>query len=290
MKRIYRIAAVLPFLALGAMAQNDQADEMKAKLDKLLVEAKMMSIEGAVMGSPVKGEPYSATEVNESTQVLADGTRIHNENQVRVFRDGEGRIRRESPEEVSISDPVANVRYILNPKTQTAMEMPMGLTVVRTVDSGGGAMYRMTMGPMAVAGGMAAAGGRRGSITKTETVAVGGVKDGTAPVVWTHTLSDMKVATTEAQREELPARAIEGIMSKGTRTTSTIPAGAIGNDRPIQITSERWVASDLGLTMMSRTNDPRTGETYFHLTNVNRGEPDPALFQVPAGYQVVNGK
>jgi len=153
MKRIYRIAAVLPFLAIGAMAQDDQA-EMKAKLDKLLVEAKVMSVEGAVMGSPVKGEPYSATEVSESTQMLADGTRIHNESQVRVFRDGEGRIRRESPEEVSISDPVANVRYSLNPKTQTAVELPMGLTVVRTAD-GGGAMYRMIMGPMPVAGGMA---------------------------------------------------------------------------------------------------------------------------------------
>ena len=78
------------------------------------------------MGKTVKGAPYSGVEVNESTQMLADGTRIHNESQTQVYRDSEGRMRRETPNEITIWDPVANASYVLNPKTQTARKLPMG--------------------------------------------------------------------------------------------------------------------------------------------------------------------
>ena len=69
------------------------------------------------MMSNVKGAPYSAEQITENTQTLGDGTRIHNENAVKVYRDGEGRVRRETPEMISIFDPVAGVGYTLDPKT-----------------------------------------------------------------------------------------------------------------------------------------------------------------------------
>jgi hypothetical protein len=40
--------------------------------------------------------------------------------------------------------------------------------------------------------------------------------------------------------------------------------------------------------MLTRHNDPRTGVQIVTITQVNRSEPDPALFQVPAGYKIVD--
>jgi len=68
-------------------------------------------------------------EVSESNQVLADGTRIHNESRTSIYRDSEGRVRRETPNQTTIMDPVAGVSFFLNPKTMTAtkgtLSMPM---------------------------------------------------------------------------------------------------------------------------------------------------------------------
>ena len=83
---------------------------------------------------------------------------------------------------------------------------------------------------------------------------------------------------------------MEGVNAEGSRTTSTIEAGAVGNDRPIQVVSERWYSPDLQTAVMTRRNDPRTGEEIFRLTNIRRAEPGAYLFQVPAGYQMVDQK
>src|SRR5437870_947683 len=136
MQQILRIAAVLPILAFGASAQEQEA---KAKM--------RFQLGGSLMGPPVKGAPYAADEVTQSTQVLADGTRIHHENRVAVYRDGEGRVRRESsPDQITIMDPVAGASYFLNPKTLTAQKAPVmmhyqvfspstGAGLLRTMDS-----------------------------------------------------------------------------------------------------------------------------------------------------------
>jgi TonB family protein len=93
----------------------------------------------------------------------------------------------------------------------------------------------------------------------------------------------------EESKETLGRQTIEGVEAEGTRTTVTIPAGAIGNERAIQITSERWYSPELQLVVMTRHNDPRFGETTYRLTNINRAEPDRTLFEVPAGYTVREG-
>lgn len=78
----------------------------------------------------------------------------------------------------------------------------------------------------------------------------------------------------------------EGVAAEGTRTTVTIPAGQIGNEQPIVTVSERWYSPDLQVTVMTTRSDPRTGTTTYKLTNVNRSEPAPSLFQVPADYKI----
>ena len=88
----------------------------------------------------------------------------------------------------------------------------------------------------------------------------------------------------DVKTESLGSKAIEGIPATGTKTTDTIPAGTIGNDKDLLITRETWYSPDLKLVLQSTQTDPRFGETTYSLTNVQRNEPDPSLFQVPAGY------
>ena len=72
----------------------------------------------------------------------------------------------------------------------------------------------------------------------------------------------------------------------GTVTTHTIPAGAIGNEKPIVVASERWFSPELHVVVFAKTTDPRVGETVYRLTNVKRAEPPSELFKVPADYRM----
>jgi len=86
--------------------------------------------------------------------------------------------------------------------------------------------------------------------------------------------------------EDLGTQVMEGVRVQGTRTTSTIPAGAIGNEKPIVTTSERWFSPELGVVVMSKHSDPRLGTTTYKLTDLVRNDPDPSLFKVPSDYTV----
>lgn len=87
--------------------------------------------------------------------------------------------------------------------------------------------------------------------------------------------------------EPLGTRTIDGIAAQGRRTRLTIAAGRMGNDRPIEITDERWESPDLKLLLLSRYHDPRTLDVEYRLTNISRTEPPAELFKVPADYRVV---
>jgi hypothetical protein len=203
----------------------------------------------------ITGIPYSAEEVTETTQTLPDGTHIKRQQRIKIFRDSEGRSRREyfeaqkesegqddSPQSVRIIDPVAGVSYSLNPHDHTARKEEL---------------RRSTPPAPAPATG----------VSTNPTPAAG--------------------APTRPTREDLGTQVMEGVEVKGTRTTTTIPAGAEGNDQPIQVTRENWYSSALRLTMMSVTNDPRYGESVMHLTNLVREEPPADLFQLPPDYTLV---
>ncbi len=87
-------------------------------------------------------------------------------------------------------------------------------------------------------------------------------------------------------REALDPQVIEGLNATGTRTTTTIPAGQVGNAQEIKIVSEQWTSDELQLLVMTKHSDPRSGETLYRLRNVLRAEPDPSLFAVPADYTI----
>ena len=75
-------------------------------------------------------------------------------------------------------------------------------------------------------------------------------------------------------------------MATGTRTTTVIPAGQIGNAQEIRIVSEQWFSEDLQVLVMTRHADPRSGENAYRLRNIVRAEPDPSLFTVPSDYTI----
>ena len=89
----------------------------------------------------------------------------------------------------------------------------------------------------------------------------------------------------KGETKSLGTREFDGIKAEGTQTTHTIPAGEIGNEKPIVITSERWFSPELHVVVFAKTSDPRVGETIYRLANLKRDEPSAELFKVPADYR-----
>lgn len=247
-----------------------------------------VSSEMSLDGKTVKGAPYSALAISEHTQTLQDGNRIVHKSTASVFRDSEGRTRREQTinavgaytsggtprQTLFINDPVANVNYILEPDTKTARKIDFSRLPERRPFGAGRAGGRGQR--VEIITGDKATDGSGGSVTIAHSGART-VVEGKARAE-----ADAKNSKTES----LGKQTIEGVVADGTRSTRTIPAGEIGNEQPISIVSESWYSAELQTKVMSRHSDPRFGESSYKLTNINRSEPAASLFQVPADYSV----
>ncbi|MGZ8842696.1 MAG: hypothetical protein ACXW18_03480 [Pyrinomonadaceae bacterium] len=261
-------------------------------------------------GRSIKGSPYSAEAVTETTQILSDGNRIVNRSTANLYRDSEGRTRREQSlkaiggvatgaqplQTIMISDPVAGVSYSLDPATRTARKTPMGnFTFTRSLTSPNGGTA--TGGASFVFSGSGAESGnvRSGGGTGAGTSNAVALPSTSPPSIsWTaqsgggagYQVITRDGSTDNVNKEDLGTQTVEGVAATGTRITITIPAGQVGNERPIEIVDERWFSKDLQTVVMTRHADPRSGETVYRLTNINRGEPDRSLFEVPGDYQM----
>ena len=223
----------------------------------------LMGFEGLNPGKVVKGAPFSATASSETTQTLQDGTTIRRTTSSALYRDSQGRSRREvtlsgfgplqtsgkTRTMITIGDPVAGAHYMLDPEQKVA--------------------HKMTP-----------KNGKRGAWA-----------NGDAQAFEQKMQKRMarEEASGEVQKQSLGTQAINGVNAEGTRITRTIPAGQIGNDKPMQIVFERWYSPDLQIVVKSTRSDPRFGTTTYTLTNVQRAEPAAALFTVPADYTVKEG-
>lgn len=257
-------------------------------------------------GKVVKGAPYSAESVTESVQTLGDGNRIVNRITSTVYRDSEGRTRREqtlkglgvlgASEEplqmIFINDPVAGVTYSLDSRTRTAHKGgAFNFTFAGKPGAQGAEAQKFEFKIAAPAHGAAAAASGSGIIMTAPQAghAVAGTRM-PAPeggvVASTYAFRTRSGPNANEVKEDLGKQFIEGVEAEGTRTTVTIPAGEIGNERPIQILSERWYSPELQLVVMTRHSDPRSGETTYKLTNINRIEPLKSLFEVPSDYTI----
>jgi hypothetical protein len=235
----------------------------------------------ADFGNPVTGAPYSATAATESTQVLADGNRIVNKTTALLARDSQGRTRREEtmgnigplamngPKMAFITDPVSKVSYILDLNNQTAQVMKAPDIAV------GGPGTAVAIGGKQVQGNVA-------TMSIQKKIIISGSTPGMEQRIWVDFGNDGG----QAKSESLGTQVIEGVAAEGTRVTRTIPAGQIGNERALEITSEVWTSPELQMVILSKRNDPRFGETIYRLTDIRRAEPDPSLFQVPSSFSI----
>jgi hypothetical protein len=240
--------------------------------------------EPAVSTKVVKGAPYSLEATLETEQTLADGNRIVHHQVVHVYRDTEGRTRREEtlsaigpwaasgtpPTVVTIQDPVSGMTYSLNPEDKIATKLPQGLPGQVTTFAG------TQMGGIAISA-PPEAGKPAAPVTAfTNGAGMFVVQDGTAS----------PMAKPDESSESLGEETVAGVSAEGVRLRTTIPAEAMGNERPIEITRERWFSQELQIVLKSKQSDPRFGITTYQVTKLDRANPPHSLFEVPRDYHI----
>lgn len=234
------------------------------------------SITAAIM-QPVTGEPYQAEKISRSVQTLSDGTVLTHETKGMIARDTDGRIREDlyivrsgqvnrhetdtNLQSATVGDPVAHTMLIWTgekPKIAMQMQLPT-LPAKPKVMSVGGSLGAV---PMPVPRG-------------TSNSATGAV-----PFMPADAIKD------QMRTEELGKQSLEGVLVTGKRTTTTVPLGKVGNDRPFDVVHEEWRSPELNILIKTIDRDPRTGVQTMELQNLVRTDPDAALFQVPPGYEI----
>ncbi len=206
----------------------------------------------------VKGAPYQAEAVTEVVQTLADGNRITRKTTATVARDSEGRVRREN--RLAGLGPVPagegpKLVFVHDPVARTGFVLHAEEKIAR----------RLPRPPDDEDDAHEPRLGKGLRMRRHEKPFPAG------------------------RKQDLGTQTIEGVEAQGSRTTHTIPAGEIGNEKPLEIVRERWYSTALQAVVMSRSSDPRMGETTYRLTNVQRNEPERALFEIPEDYRVVEG-
>ncbi len=299
---IAAVAAAAVLMPAVAIAQTQPAVAQPQTVEPRIVSGRAVGIETKI----ATGRPYSAETITEVSQTLADGNRIERQTLTRVHRDGQGRTRREQltadgkVQSIAISDPVSHTSFTLDPaqkiayRSGIAIVMPSGIA---PAGAGGGGRGGGGGGGRGIGGG-GGTGEGRGTGAGTGQGGFGGVVAGVPGGVAGGVIGGVPggvpggavvAARTDAgnqKKEDLGQQTIEGVSARGTRTTTTIPAGAIGNLQEIRIVSEQWFSDDLQVLVLTKHSDPRSGETVYRLRNIVRAEPDPSLFTVPSDYTV----
>ena len=296
MKKLWIVLLMLGF-GSPAAAQGDGIDQDRAVKEvagKMLLAADKqklvteMRYKVAVEARTTTGAPYSAEAVTESTQVLADGNRINQKSVTRVYRDGEGRTRREELDDagavvsVSIVDPVAHAKYVLQPASRTAHRESVWVEMPKIEGASWG------RGMIVYPDGDRPDPQVRDRAKMEEEARVKAARPvppppPPAPLPGIRAAIE-KAAAGAVKREDLGRQNIEGVVATGTRSTTTIAAGAIGNLQPIKVVAEQWFSPDLQVLVLTKHSDPRTGETTYRLQGIVRAEPDRSLFSVPPDY------
>jgi hypothetical protein len=205
--------------------------------------------------------PYCAVEIAEQTRTLPDGTRMTQAMpSTRICRDSAGRTRTERP------------ALLPMPTMKASTNMPVIAEICDPVagyqyflDAVNRVAHRFSIPP---------------SLRNARFPAAIG------PIPITGLDGNPQTGAPAFTNEPLGTQMIEGVLAEGRRTTATYAAGTMGNDKPIVNTTETWNSVDLKITVLSRSNDPRSGESIRALVNINRSEPDSRQFQVPPDYTV----
>jgi hypothetical protein len=240
---------------------NDQLQSAGFQFFSISGGGRTLTQDSLPVPPPEAGKPFSATASTKVHETLANGTQNEMTATVLQYRDAEGRVRTEGMRAFSSS---SNGRGASGHGSAEAGEI-----VIR--DRVAGVTY--VLDPLRKSAVKAPIAGSSVPVAR-----VGGSKELIVE------LSPRYQPSRNDTVEDLGTMTINGAPARGTRTTTIIPAGAIGNDKELRSTSERWFSPDLNLLIKSVSIDPRFGTTTYELTNISRLPPDPALFQVPADY------
>lgn len=253
--RIYLFAGTALLLTALSMHSQEPPPPPDAMTGPIGPRMEILGFGEVHPGKVVTGAPYSAVAVSETKQTLADGNVIDRKIQSNVYRDSQGRTRRETTftgvgplaasgqprTMVAIHDPVAGTAFILHADTKVAEQLPLppkGHKNPENLQNKFGARLQQE------------------------------IADGTL------------------KKEDLGTQTISGVTAQGTRYTRIIPVGQIGNTNPITVVNEQWYSPDLQAVVKIVRNDPRFGQSTFTLTNIQRTEPVASLFAVPSDYTV----
>lgn len=310
MKRLYPLACIA-LLALPPVMADEAASSAPDRQDAMSFAAEKMAEPSMMMAAPpplplaggdtlsfmqfemtgpaevVAGKPYTASLSVEVLQPLVDGNSITIEHHSRVYRDAQGRTRRDDElgrggdvlRSVLIADPVAGTSYTLDPLRRVAEQVPQAVQ----------------RGPqMAFAQDLNSGAG--GTTTTFDVALPPPLADGSRPTLDASLHPSLAAFSADTPIKlpfpgdphsvSLGDKTIEGVRVTGTRTTVTIPTAAIGNRAPIEIVTEQWYSAELNVVMLSEHRDPRVGQTRYRLHDIARSDPDPALFRVPHGYRI----
>jgi len=213
----------------------------------------MVRAEFGLSNKVVPGAPYSAQVVTQFTQTLSNGDHIQRTTTASMARDSQGR---------------------------TRMDRSLATVGALSATAGGQARVVMIHDPVA---GMSYALDPASHTARS--MPIPAARTGLAGA---HARAERTQAS--AKTEDLGTQVMQGVSAQGKRVTRAIPAGEEGNEKEIDIVTETWYSPDLQVVVMSKTSDPRFGESVYQLNAINRTEPDPALFAVPADYSVTAGR
>ncbi len=199
------------------------------------------------------GLPYSAVRESETVQTLSDGTHITRKSHTRLYRDSQGRTRTE---------------MFMAEGPNASNDEPTQIVINDPVE---GANYFLNP--------------RNHTGTRNVVRKIVPPQQQPKPPVTVQPPPPQELRT-QSKTDDLGTQMIDGVWAHGTRTTTTIPVNAQGNDRPLVMVFENWFSEELKVQLLSKRSDPRGGETTERVTNIDRSEPDPSLFRPPADYTI----
>ena len=195
--------------------------------------------------SELKGKPFTATARTTLTQVLPDGTKKTRTVEDHIARDSKGRIYQE--QHLPWTEDVNNPIYYVN------IYDPVGKQRIHIDPQNHNVIIRPIERPI--------------HYDALEYLTLKATRPGE-----------------HIKNEKLGTREFAGVNAWGRRTLHTFPAGMFGNPQSFESVDECWFEERLGVDVLRRRSDPRSGEQVTELINLTRGEPDPAMFQPPPGY------
>ncbi len=197
----------------------------------------------------VLGQPCAVVEQTQSTRQLPDGTTLTRRTEVRKWRDSQGRFRKQTSEVSDGQEPQFEAASIIDPVANTLTILHFDrktATVFHLPDQGSNSLH---------------------------------------PYVELDDIPLLARPGVQVKVEKLEPKTIAGVYAMGRRVTRVRPPGVIGNDKTVTSVSERWVSPDLKILLASSMDDPRE-QLIRQVTQLDRSEPDPSIFQIPQGFTV----